>query len=212
MKEHTSKMMAAVPLQASESCTTTLATKVEKRILNVVQRQKDNISAGIPEIHCTTAVGTQLRCSNSIRRLGSLHCRSSITQQKLCYFCMLEFRQSWVQCLHYGLFNRDRLTGGLVQYSFPSWISLLCLLLQAVKETTFLCSQVTSPGRLEYEKKPSKQFIFNLHIILFSRQWMCLRRSLNVWLLREHMQTHLLILEPTTKTILPFPHRNTLLL
>lgn len=58
MKEHTSKMMGAVPLQASKSCTTILATKLEKRMLNAVQRQKDdNGSAGIPEIYHTTAGG-----------------------------------------------------------------------------------------------------------------------------------------------------------
>lgn len=112
MNEHMSKMMVAIPLQASQSCTTTLAAKLEKRMLNVVQRQKDdNASAGIPEIHGTPPVGRQLRCSSSIIKLGSLHCRSLVTQQKLCCLSMLEFRQSWVQCLHYGLFYRPRLTG-----------------------------------------------------------------------------------------------------
>lgn len=59
----------------------------------------------------------------------------------------------------------------------------LTAIFKAVKETVFLCSQVTSPGedwKTGIGKKPSKQFTFNLHIILFSRQWMCLWRSLNV--------------------------------
>lgn len=76
--------MVAVCLQASRSCTTALAAKLEKTMLKVVQRQKDdNGSGGIPEIHCTTALGTQLRCRNSICRLGSLHCRSLVTQLPL---------------------------------------------------------------------------------------------------------------------------------